>query len=93
MKTKLHQFQHSNQKWMDRKQLEVNTKPTNIPILKKEKDYVEAKYNDNLKIVIFTIVVKGKFVDGVIINLDEIDKYVIIRYAVGQSLFKIILEV
>lgn len=63
--------------------MEVNTKPTNIPILKKEKDYVEAKYNDNLKIVIFTIVVKGKFVDGVIINLDEIDKYVIIRYAVG----------
>ena len=65
-----------------------NTVKTTIkPILKQVNDYAEAMNIDFSKIVVGAKVVHAKFGDGEIINIDKKDKYLTVRFAVGEKKF------
>lgn len=71
------------------KSMPVNTevKTTIKPILKQVKDYAEAMAIDVSKIVVGAKVVHAKFGDGEIVNIDKKDKYLTVRFAVGEKKF------
>ncbi len=62
-------------------------KTTIKPILKQVNDYTEAMNIDFSKIVVGAKVVHAKFGDGEIINIDKKDKYLTVRFAVGEKKF------
>lgn len=62
-------------------------KTTIKPILKLVKDYAEAMNIDFSKIVVGAKVVHAKFGDGEIVNIDKKDKYLTVRFAVGEKKF------
>lgn len=62
-------------------------KTTINPILKQANDYAEAMNIDFSKIVVGAKVVHAKFGDGEIINIDKKDKYLTVRFAVGEKKF------
>lgn len=71
------------------KSMPVNTevKTTIKPILKQVKDYAEAMAIDVSKIVVGAKVAHAKFGDGEIVNIDKKDKYLTVRFAVGEKKF------
>ena len=62
-------------------------KTTINPILKQVNDYAEAMNIDFSKIVVGAKVVHAKFGDGEIINIDKKDKYLTVRFAIGEKKF------
>ena len=62
-------------------------KTTIKPILKQVNDYAEAMNIDFSKIVVGAKVVHAKFGDGEIINIDKKNKYLTVRFAVGEKKF------
>ena len=62
-------------------------KTTIKPILKQVNDYTEAMNIDFSKIVVGAKVVHAKFGDGEIVNIDKKDKYLTVRFTVGEKKF------
>ena len=71
------------------KSMPVNTevKTTIKPILKQVNDYAEAMAIDVSKIVVGAKVVHAKFGDGEIASIDKKDKYITVRFTVGEKKF------
>lgn len=67
----------------------VNSKirTTIKPILKQADDYTKAMNIDISKIVIDAKVVHAKFGDDEIVNIDKKDKYLTVRFVVGEKKF------
>lgn len=57
------------------------------PILKQVDDYTEAMKIDISKIVVGAKVTHAKFGDREIVNIDKKDKYLTVRFAVGEKKF------
>ena len=62
-------------------------KTTIKPILKQVNDYTEAMNIDFSKIVVGAKVVHAKFGEGEIVNIDKKDKYLTVRFSVGEKKF------
>ena len=76
---------------VDKEETEVanrDVKTTIIkPLLKQVNDYAEAMNIDLSKIVVGAKVTHSKFGDGEIVNIDKKDKYLTVRFAVGEKKF------
>lgn len=67
--------------------IDSKVRTTIKPILKQVDDYTEAMKIDISKIVVGAKVTHAKFGDREIVNIDKKDKYLTVRFAVGEKKF------